>query len=466
MGMISRIVQFCSLSSHSKDFRDKSPRSLSRAFALCSLALVLGACATAAPTLTPPGAIEAQDLQSAYNKASKAYDACLADYRENSFPYQTYVAGGSGALALAGFGAATTSAFTIEDWSVRGPTVAGLSLLSLAGASVATYFGAQIPPTFDAREYDLATLQSAKIEIEGAQKENNAERLTFLSRQLFEDCRAIRATKDGNQAKVVLKDLEGYRKDLLDERARNVGLQGAQKGLEGENASMSDALKEAQLNAEKLQRRMNALDGAASEREAKVNALRSEVRNLEDERAKLSNRERALLAEKRKLEEKKSYYEDVASALKQEVESGRVALRRLRDGVVVEMPNKVLFPSGRAQLNDAGKNTLEKVAAAIVNIKDRRIRVEGHTDNVPLSKGASFVDNWELSTERALTVTRFLQTNGVSSSKLSAEGRSEFAPAASNDTKEGRAKNRRIEIYLVAPNDSAWTETDAEKARD
>jgi chemotaxis protein MotB len=109
----------------------------------------------------------------------------------------------------------------------------------------------------------------------------------------------------------------------------------------------------------------------------------------------------------------------------------------------------VLFPSGKAELNEAGLETLNAVAEAIKNLKDRRIRIEGHTDSVPVGKKSEFASNWELSSARALAVTRYLQDLGVDPSRMSAEARSQYAPAVSNKSRTGRARNRRIEIYLV-----------------
>src|SRR5690606_11696333 len=146
-----------------------------------------------------------------------------------------------------------------------------------------------------------------------------------------------------------------------------------------------------------------------------------------------------------KLEEQTSHYEQVAEKLKAEVQQGHIMLRRLRDGVVVEMPNAVLFPSGSADLNEQGRKTLESVAEAIKDLKDRRVRVEGRTDKVPVGKKTPFEDNWDLSAKRAITVTRVLQELGVDPSMLSAEARSEYAPVVPNNTPQDRAKNRRIE---------------------
>jgi chemotaxis protein MotB len=122
----------------------------------------------------------------------------------------------------------------------------------------------------------------------------------------------------------------------------------------------------------------------------------------------------------------------------------------IRNGLpVIALPSEVLFGSGKAELADNGLASLTKVAAALAGMSDQRIQVAGHTDNVPIGKKLDWVDNWQLSTARALTVTWFLIDKGVSPERLSAAGYGEFDPVASNQTAAGRKKNRRIELVLL-----------------
>ncbi len=100
------------------------------------------------------------------------------------------------------------------------------------------------------------------------------------------------------------------------------------------------------------------------------------------------------------------------------------------------------------ELKPAGRAALEEVAVVLASIPDRHFQIGGHTDNVPIST-ARFPSNWELSTGRAVEVTRFLVAREVSPTVLSATGYGEFDPVASDDTPEGKARNRRIEITVV-----------------
>jgi chemotaxis protein MotB len=120
----------------------------------------------------------------------------------------------------------------------------------------------------------------------------------------------------------------------------------------------------------------------------------------------------------------------------------------IRNGLpVIALPSEVLFAVGKAELSPKGLKSLQRVATALASMTDQRIQVAGHTDDQPTKK-SSWVDNWQLSTERALTVTRFLIEHGVAPEHLSAAGHAEFDPVAKN-TKSGRTKNRRIELVLL-----------------
>jgi chemotaxis protein MotB len=418
-------------------------------FSNVTLAALLAGCATTAPRLPALPADASPELTASHDQVSRAYDRCALAYEEGGVPFQTWLTAGAGTLSLALFSASATAAFTAGDENVAGGAVAGLGLASIGAAGVATYFGAQIPGALERRATTGAVLESARAETQVAVDDKRPDRVAFIARQLYEDCRAIAASRDGAAATVVLQDFQRYRRDLTSDTDRFETVRRTRDDLAAANAKMSEGLADARVQNETLGRRVRGLELDAAEHEAEMNKMRGRLSELEEDRAKLSARERKLLEEKRKLEAQKSHFSELTEALKGEVEKGRVALRKLKNGVVVEMPGKVLFPSGKVELDEQGSKTLEKVAAALKDIKDRRFRVEGHTDDVPLSKRVNFKDNWELSAERALTVARFLRDHGVQPARLSAEGRAFYSPVASNKTKEGRARNRRIEIFLV-----------------
>jgi chemotaxis protein MotB len=115
--------------------------------------------------------------------------------------------------------------------------------------------------------------------------------------------------------------------------------------------------------------------------------------------------------------------------------------------MLIQLPNDVLFDSGKTNIKPDGQAALAKVAQVLSSITDRKYVVAGDTDNVPIHS-ARFPSNWELSTARAVEVTKFLVQKGMKPEVLAAAGYGEWDPVAPNDTPEHRAQNRRIEIVL------------------
>ncbi len=221
------------------------------------------------------------------------------------------------------------------------------------------------------------------------------------------------------------------------------------------NASVAEAGKYRKAYEDESQKAKD-LEAKLKDREAKLAALEQAKSTAlsEVERQRLEAERQRLLAsqlaqQKQELEKKSSEYEALSKSLSTEIQAGRIQISELQGKMTVRLAEKVLFPSGSATLAKDGKATLEKVADAFKDLKDRIVRVEGHTDNVPI-KSAKFPSNWELSAARAIAVVRFLQDHGVDPTKLAAAGYGEFQPIAANDTPEGRSQNRRIEISLAS----------------
>ena len=168
----------------------------------------------------------------------------------------------------------------------------------------------------------------------------------------------------------------------------------------------------------------------------------------------------SLIKEKEELEKQKadevgklkSTYDNLVSDMKKEIDQGSVQITQLQDKLSVSMVDKIVFNSGESELNDQGKQVLKRVANILKKVKGKQIRIEGHTDNIPIGGALKdkFPSNWELSTARATSVSRYLQdSGGIDPQYLVAAGYSQFRPVADNSKPEGRAKNRRIEIALV-----------------
>lgn len=117
-------------------------------------------------------------------------------------------------------------------------------------------------------------------------------------------------------------------------------------------------------------------------------------------------------------------------------------------GLTVRIQESIIFPSGSAVLNENFKNVLAKLGRILKNIPND-IRVEGHTDNVPINT-PQYPSNWHLSVARALNTAYYLiSDSGMNQDKVSIVGYSEFRPIAENDTPEGRSKNRRVDIVII-----------------
>jgi chemotaxis protein MotB len=148
----------------------------------------------------------------------------------------------------------------------------------------------------------------------------------------------------------------------------------------------------------------------------------------------------------------RSTYDQLVQDMQSEIAQGQIQITRLADRLSVSMVDRILFPSGEADITPAGIRILQRVGNVLKTTQGKIIRVEGHTDNVAISdrlKG-TFATNWELSTTRASNVVRFLQdTVGIDPTRLQAVGLSEYHPIASNATVKGRSQNRRIEIALL-----------------
>jgi chemotaxis protein MotB len=186
-----------------------------------------------------------------------------------------------------------------------------------------------------------------------------------------------------------------------------------------------------------------------------ISTLRGRVADLEsirDQLQKTSTELQDKVAEKEKeLAALRSTQDELQGELKEEIANHQVQVQRIQDQLRVDMVDEVLFDSGEAALKPAGVEVLRKVGTVLKKASNRRIEVQGHTDNVPI-RGAltkTFATNWELSAARAINVARYLQDEArVEPAMLSAAGYSEYRPKASNDTDAGRRQNRRIEILL------------------
>jgi chemotaxis protein MotB len=254
-------------------------------------------------------------------------------------------------------------------------------------------------------------------------------------------------------------DIEGLGKELASERAEKARLVEELSALTSRYEDLTDRYSGLQ----------DRLEAKASELTTEVVALDLKIRNLE---ATLSDcrlesslkgmRIEELQAEKEELarereetvSELKGTYDDLLEELREEVRQGEVTITQLKDKLSLSMVDKILFDSGSAEVKAEGRKVLDRVGAILKKVTDKDIRVEGHTDDVPIGVKLRerFPTNWELSAARATNVVRYLQERaGIDPERLAASGYSEYRPVASNETPKGQSRNRRIEIVLIPP---------------
>ena len=182
-----------------------------------------------------------------------------------------------------------------------------------------------------------------------------------------------------------------------------------------------------------------------------------QVEQLEQRNAVLSRRLEENVVElseakNEEIERLKTTYDDLIEGLKEEIKKGQITITRMADKLNVKIVDSILFPSGKAEITSSGIKVLRQVGDILKKTRNKRVRVEGHTDNVPIHPKLQnrFPTNWELSAARATNVVRFLQEEvGINASHLEVAGLGQNHPVSTNKTRKGRMKNRRIEILLL-----------------
>ena len=297
-----------------------------------------------------------------------------------------------------------------------------------------------------------------------------------LSLTLFSSC----------VSKKIYTDLEDKYADLKKEHRQ----------LSDDNQSLSDAKNKLENDLEKLQK---AYEDAVKERDQLTTELAASKSNLENLKASYaaleeqssasieanSKKNRELLAQLEAKEQALAAESNRLNKLQKELEAGSkrvaelenviatkdAAMTKLKDAiskaltnfegkgltveqrdgkVYISMENKLLFNSGSWSVGTEGRKAVQQLGSVLAENPDIAVLIEGHTDNVPYNGNAQLSSNWDLSTKRATSIVKILKENSsINAENLTAAGRGEYAPIANNDTAEGKAKNRRIEVILT-----------------
>ena len=228
------------------------------------------------------------------------------------------------------------------------------------------------------------------------------------------------------------------REQLRQEQSQlSAKLEEERQRLKAEETEKSRLAKE----RERLQQEQSQLAATLEQERQRLKAEEAEKARLEQER----------LAKEEEIKRLTRTQEELSRSLQDEIAKGNITIQQVRDRLTINMVDRVLFDSGQAQIKPAGLKVLKQVGDVLTKVTDKQVRIEGHTDNVPISTKLQdrFKTNWELSTARATTVVRYLiDQAGVDRQQISAVGFADTRPIASNDSEEGRSSNRRIEIVL------------------
>ncbi|MFV0237885.1 MAG: OmpA family protein [Flavobacteriales bacterium] len=198
-------------------------------------------------------------------------------------------------------------------------------------------------------------------------------------------------------------------------------------------------------NAEKNRQLLSDLEKTRSELNNKKASLAKTELELADKINRINNLEALLSKQKQTLTDLKN---NVKKALKSYDGKG-LTVEEKEGKVYISMENKLLFASGKWIVGEEGVTTLKQVSKVLREEEDLNILIEGHTDNVEFNGATVVKDNWDLSVMRATSITKILEKNGLSSIQMTAAGRGAYIPIADNNSPEGKAKNRRVEIILT-----------------
>ncbi|MGH7360281.1 MAG: OmpA family protein, partial [Candidatus Methylomirabilales bacterium] len=219
--------------------------------------------------------------------------------------------------------------------------------------------------------------------------------------------------------------------------------------LQRERAGLQRDLEATRAMLQAANKRAGELEQTISNKEAEFGRLRT----ISEDRGQEIARLQKVTAEKeQEIARLRNTHDNLVRDLKKEIEAGEIKVTQFRDLLTVNLVEKVLFDSGRTEIKPRGLEILKRVGDILKGVQDKVVRIEGHTDTVPIGAAlqARFPTNWELSAARATVVARFLQDKvGLEPTRLSATGYGEYRPVAPNDNEEGRAQNRRIELILA-----------------
>ncbi|WP_430614827.1 OmpA family protein [Flavobacterium sp. JP2137] len=268
-----------------------------------------------------------------------------------------------------------------------------------------------------------------------------------VSRRLYNELNGQYETaqQDNNRLSEELESLSGDRSLLEKERQK---LQEQLAQLEEERDQLNAEISAAQGTLSTLTDSYSTLEkSSAAALKAEAERLNKLKLELEERSNRVTELEGKIAAQENQMKKLK----DNLSRALNNFEGKGLTIEHKNGKVYVSMENKLLFKSGSWAVNPDGKTAVEELGKVLATNPDISVLIEGHTDNDKIlgALGGGIEDNWDLSTKRATTIVNLLaENNRIDKKNLTAAGRSEYAPLASNASAEGKAKNRRIEVIL------------------
>jgi len=236
----------------------------------------------------------------------------------------------------------------------------------------------------------------------------------------------------------VVQDLENMKQELAT----------TQQAKADSETELNAKIVDLESRIAELEATQAALEGQLADSAASLSMYESKTGGLEKALAatkvELDELRKAKVLQEKRLAEYRKLTEQLASMVK----TGKLQVKVRNGNMVIQLANNILFDTGKTDVKKDGQEALTELAAILKTIAKRRFLVAGHTDNVPISS-KRFTSNWKLSTARAVNIVQYLQDAGVDPKAMAAAGYGEFDPVASNDTDDGKALNRRIEIILL-----------------
>ncbi|WP_109098668.1 OmpA family protein [Aquimarina sp. AU58] len=279
--------------------------------------------------------------------------------------------------------------------------------------------------------------------------ESKYARLKRENRKTKDELAALEKTSDANR-----KALEQLDAEYQKVKAERDDLQGKYNAAQANYENLKDSY-------DALEKNSSAAIAANSKKNRELlKQLEEKERALAEERNRLDALQRDLASRSKRVDElegliaaKDAKMQALKSAISKALRNfeGKGLTVEERNGkVYISMENKLLFESGSWAVGAQGQKAVRQLGKVLGDNTDIAVLIEGHTDNVPYTGNGQLSGNWDLSTKRATAIVNILlQNQKIDPQNITAAGRGEFAPVASNDTSTGKSKNRRIEVILT-----------------